>query len=84
VLTATFRDRLPFRYEIWRASHLALGALAVGMGMHHAVSAGPVQRLRPGLLVLDCGGGDRRRLGGDHPRLALVATPPASHGGWYR
>jgi predicted ferric reductase len=40
VLTSTFRDRLPFRYEVWRASHIALGALAVGMGMHHAVSAG--------------------------------------------
>ncbi len=40
VLTSSFRDRLPFRYEIWRATHIALGSLAVGMGMHHAVGAG--------------------------------------------
>ncbi len=40
VLTSTLRDCLPVPYEVWRASHVALGALAVGMGMHHAVSAG--------------------------------------------
>lgn len=40
VLTAALRDRLPWRYELWRASHLLLGLTAVGAGLHHAVTAG--------------------------------------------
>ena len=35
-----FRDRLPFRYEIWRASH-GLGALLIaGFGLHHTLAVG--------------------------------------------
>ncbi|MDN3722123.1 ferric reductase-like transmembrane domain-containing protein [Roseibium salinum] len=40
VLTAALRDRLPWRYEFWRGSHLVLAAVAVGAGLHHAVTAG--------------------------------------------
>lgn len=40
VLTSVLRDRLPWRYEIWRASHVVLGLIAVSGGLHHAVTAG--------------------------------------------
>ena len=40
VLTSALRDRLPWRYEVWRASHLVFGLTAIGAGLHHAVSAG--------------------------------------------
>jgi predicted ferric reductase len=40
VLTSILRDRLPWRYEVWRASHLVLGMVAVGAGLHHAVTTG--------------------------------------------
>ncbi|MFP1632736.1 ferric reductase-like transmembrane domain-containing protein [Zhengella sp. ZM62] len=40
VSTSFLRDRLPWRYEIWRASHVVLGLTAVGAGLHHALSAG--------------------------------------------
>ncbi|MCC5975902.1 MAG: ferric reductase-like transmembrane domain-containing protein, partial [Rubellimicrobium sp.] len=40
VLTSVLRDRLPWRYELWRASHVVLGLTAVGCGLHHAVTAG--------------------------------------------
>lgn len=37
---AVFRDRLPFRYEIWRLSH-GLGAAAIAaLGLHHTLRAG--------------------------------------------
>ncbi|MDN2579130.1 ferredoxin reductase family protein [Aquibium sp. ELW1220] len=40
VLSSLLRERLPWRYEIWRASHLILGAVAVGAGLHHALTTG--------------------------------------------
>lgn len=40
VLAAVFRDRLPFRYEIWRLSH-GLGAVAIALlGTHHTLRVG--------------------------------------------
>lgn len=40
VILAIGRDRLPYPYEAWRASH-GLGALLVaGLGTHHALEAG--------------------------------------------
>jgi predicted ferric reductase len=35
-----FRDRLPFRYEIWRASHGLGAALIAGFGLHHTLTVG--------------------------------------------
>jgi predicted ferric reductase len=40
VLSAGFRRRLPLRYEIWRGAHLVLAAVALGAGLHHAVTVG--------------------------------------------
>ena len=40
VLTSILRDRLPWRYEVWRAAHLLLGFVAAGGGLHHAVTTG--------------------------------------------
>jgi predicted ferric reductase len=40
VLTSLLRERLPWRYESWRACHLILGAVAVGGGLHHALTTG--------------------------------------------
>ncbi|GGE08990.1 Predicted ferric reductase [Gemmobacter megaterium] len=40
VITSVLRDHLPWRYEIWRAVHVILALLAVGGGLHHAISAG--------------------------------------------
>lgn len=40
VVTSVMRDRLPWRYEIWRASHVLLGGVALGGGLHHAVTTG--------------------------------------------
>lgn len=37
---AVFRDRLPFRYEIWRASHGLGAALIAAFGLHHALTVG--------------------------------------------
>jgi predicted ferric reductase len=37
---AIFRDRLPFRYEIWRASHGLGAALIAGFGLHHTLKVG--------------------------------------------
>jgi predicted ferric reductase len=34
------RDRLPFRYEIWRASHGLGAALIAGFGLHHTLQVG--------------------------------------------
>lgn len=40
IITAVFRDRLPWRYELWRASH-GVGALVMaGAGVHHALVLG--------------------------------------------
>ncbi|MEX0760548.1 MAG: ferredoxin reductase family protein, partial [Tistlia sp.] len=38
--TSVLRDRLPWRYELWRASHVILALAAVGGCLHHAVAAG--------------------------------------------
>jgi len=40
VASALYRDRLPYRYEIWRLSHGLGAALIAALGAHHAVSAG--------------------------------------------
>lgn len=37
---ARFRDRLPFRYEVWRASHGLGAALLAGFGLHHTLKVG--------------------------------------------
>jgi predicted ferric reductase len=37
---AIWRDRLPFRYEIWRASHGLGAALIAGFGLHHTLTVG--------------------------------------------
>ncbi|WP_187972998.1 ferric reductase-like transmembrane domain-containing protein [Aquibium microcysteis] len=38
--SSLLRERVPWRYEAWRASHLVLGAVAVGAGLHHALTSG--------------------------------------------
>ena len=40
VIGSALRDRLPLPYEAWRAGHVILALLAVGGGLHHAVTAG--------------------------------------------
>lgn len=40
VLTSALRERLAWRYEIWRASHVLLAMVAIGAGLHHAFAAG--------------------------------------------
>jgi predicted ferric reductase len=40
VPAAVFRDRLPFRYEIWRASHGLGAVLLAGFGLHHTLAVG--------------------------------------------
>ncbi|WP_245453353.1 ferredoxin reductase family protein [Aquibium carbonis] len=40
VLSSLLRDRLPWRYETWRASHVVLGTLAMVAGLHHALTTG--------------------------------------------
>jgi predicted ferric reductase len=40
VLGSAMRERLPIRYEIWRAAHVILAGVAVGAGLHHAVAVG--------------------------------------------
>jgi len=47
VVTSVLRDRLPWRYEIWRAAHLVLGLVAVGGGLHHAVTTGRFSAMGP-------------------------------------
>lgn len=47
VLTSILRDRLPWRYEIWRATHLVLGLVAVSGGLHHAVTTGRFSAIGP-------------------------------------
>ena len=37
---SALRDRLPWRYEVWRASHILLATTAVAGGLHHALTAG--------------------------------------------
>ncbi|MEO1161061.1 MAG: ferric reductase-like transmembrane domain-containing protein, partial [Pseudomonadota bacterium] len=40
VLTAVFRDQLPYRYETWRLMHGAGAVLIAVMAMHHTLNAG--------------------------------------------
>lgn len=40
ILTSVLRGWLPWRYEVWRVTHLPLGMVAMGAGVHHAVTAG--------------------------------------------
>lgn len=40
VLSSALRERLPWRYEIWRPSHVLLAIVAIGAGLHHAVVVG--------------------------------------------
>jgi predicted ferric reductase len=40
VASSVLRDRLPWRYEVWRASHVILALTAFGGGLHHAVTVG--------------------------------------------
>lgn len=40
VVVAPLRDVLPWRYEVWRASHVILGLVGVGGGLHHGVTVG--------------------------------------------
>ena len=47
VITSILRDRLPWRYEIWRAAHVSLGLLAVGGGLHHATTTGRFSAMGP-------------------------------------
>ncbi len=76
VVGSAVRTRLPIRYETWRAAHVILAALAVGAGLHHAVTAGSLQRRGvPARLLVGGRRGHHRR--GRHPlRLALGAPAP--------
>lgn len=49
VPVAWLRDRLPFSYEAWRASHGVGAALVAGFGLHHALS---VNRHAPDWLTV--------------------------------
>lgn len=40
VLTSALRDRLAWRYEVWRGLHVILALGAVGAGLHHALETG--------------------------------------------
>lgn len=40
LVTSLLRERLPWRYETWRATHLPLGIMAVAGSLHHAFTAG--------------------------------------------
>ena len=40
VASSALRERLPWRYEVWRASHVVLAVTALAGGLHHAVTAG--------------------------------------------
>ena len=40
IVMAIWRDKAPYRYEIWRSSHGMGAALVTGLGMHHAIAAG--------------------------------------------
>lgn len=47
VITAVLRDRLPWRYEMWRATHVVLGLVAIGGGLHHAMTTGRFSAMGP-------------------------------------
>lgn len=45
VVLAVLQNRL--RYELWRAGHVGLALLAVGGGLHHALTAGRLSAMGP-------------------------------------
>ena len=47
VLTSILRNRLPWRYEIWRGSHIVLALTAAGAGFHHALAVGQFSAAGP-------------------------------------
>ncbi|WP_245243243.1 ferric reductase-like transmembrane domain-containing protein [Pararhodobacter sp. SW119] len=47
VLTSALRERLPVRYEVWRASHIVFGVTAAAAGLHHALTTGRFSALGP-------------------------------------
>ncbi len=47
VTISTLRERLPLPYEVWRASHVVLAVVAVGAGIHHALTVGRFSALGP-------------------------------------
>ena len=40
VLSSALRNVLPWPYEVWRATHIILGLVAIGGGLHHAITTG--------------------------------------------
>lgn len=40
VIGSALRARLPVRYEVWRGAHVVLAIVALGAGVHHAVTVG--------------------------------------------
>ncbi len=40
VISSALRNRLPWRYELWRGTHVILALVALFCGLHHAVTAG--------------------------------------------
>lgn len=40
VISSAFRERLPVRYEFWRASHVVLALIVAVAGLHHALTVG--------------------------------------------
>ncbi len=51
VVTAIFRDRLPYRYEGWRVSHGIGAGLIALFGLHHALESGRYSG-HPAFIVL--------------------------------
>lgn len=47
VISSILRERLPWHYETWRATHVVLGLVAVGGGVHHAVTTGRFSAVGP-------------------------------------
>jgi predicted ferric reductase len=40
VVGSALRERLPLRYEVWRGAHVVLSIVALGAGLHHAITVG--------------------------------------------
>jgi len=47
VLSSALRNRLPWRYEVWRATHLVLGTVAIAAGLQHAIGTGRFAAIGP-------------------------------------
>jgi hypothetical protein len=78
VASSALRERLPLRYEVWRASPCASGGDRGGRGLHHALTAGRFSAL--GAVQGWWWGVAVALLAGDgHAlRLALAGAAPAS------